>query len=442
MSQNQNRKVERKESTKTTRSKGTLKKQSIKQNEIESQLEKSSKLSLKERISTAPVSSSVGNLCRYECLKCKKVFDSRKSLNCHLKKTKHALASKEVLDNSLVKIVVHQCFICFKKVLCIKITIKEHVRKHNICSIEEYVDKTKATLGYQKIRCQMVDLHLKLNGRYEVTEDMGNLCKYKCESCDFSCHKWSLMRRHIYVKGHETEALAILKYLKTAFFHRCRMCEQLILCDTEVAKNHLRKKHEITFNKYRVGFLKLNTNFYQEYQTKLKTALLGIPSVNSKHSFVLNVDSLPEDKTTRDMGNLSFFRCAICCKSDMSFDGLNSHYRKCHQMKTPVLKYDSKLVIEARYHKCYICSRLVMCDNHILGSHVRGHKMSFSKYRKDFVLRMGFRVFPSFHEYAKNNYSFQVVQRSNHTAEDIEEQDGLILPHMLSSESDASDEET
>ncbi len=159
--------------TKIRRCSETLNQHSFKQNETENHVEKYSKISFKERMNIAPVSDSVGNYCEYECPKCRKKIKVKKTFYRHLKQSKHAIASKEIMDNSLVKIVVHQCFICFKKLLCIKTTIKEHVKKHNICSIEEYVDKTKATLGKEKTRCQMVDLHLKLNGSYEVTEDIG-----------------------------------------------------------------------------------------------------------------------------------------------------------------------------------------------------------------------------------------------------------------------------
>ncbi len=428
--------------TKTTSS--TLEEQSIKENVTKNCTEQSWKASMQERIIVAPVSDSVGNLCQYRCPKCHTIYSLWDSLYRHLKETRHALPTRTIKSNTLVKIVAHNCFICSKKVLCDRPSIRNHLRQHKMRSIKEYVDKTKATLIKGKIKCQLGELHKKLNSKYKLSENIGYLCRYKCEKCDFSCSKWMIMRQHIKIKRHELKAFSsILRYLHTASFHRCRMCEELILCDTEIAGYHLKKRHQITVNKYRAAMLKIHTSTFQEYMIKLKTAIQDIPIVKTKQSNVLKVGSLPDHMTTGNMGNLSFFRCKDCNKSGMSFASLRSHYTHSHNLKRPALKYDSKLVVEARFHKCHICSRLVMCDNYILGEHLKNsHKLTLSQYKKELVLRKGFRFFPSYHEYAGNNYSLETSQTSNNMIRNTKDKDDLILPHMLSSESEDSDKET
>ncbi len=121
---------------------------------------------------------------------------------------------------------------------------------------------------------------------------------------------------------------------------------------------------------------------------------------------ILEPKSLSDNQVTKHVGNLSFFKCPICPKSDMPYKRLVYHCKKEHKMKQ--LLYNKDHVVEARYHKCFICAKIVLCDNAILTAHVwRSHEIPLSSYVKKFVEKGGGKAFETFRDYCHNNQSFK-----------------------------------
>ncbi len=64
------------------------------------------------------------------------------------------------------------------------------------------------------------------------------------------------------------------------------------------------------------------------------------------------------------------------------------------------------------------------------------------QYARDYVLKLGFRVYPSFREYCNDQNVFKTLKQENkETKDDNDFDNGLILPSMMSSESEAGDQD-
>ncbi len=151
--------------------------------------------------------------------------------------------------------------------------------------------------------------------------------------------------------------------------------------------------------------------------------------------------SLPSFQITNDVGNLSFFRCLVCDRTNMSFASLYSHTREKHGEHMP---YRAENVVEARYHKCQICLKIVLCDSYKISKHVRSHGISRQNYNENYVLKNGGRVVNCFQEYLQNNRQVILSSRNhlNKTMIQGNSKNSLIVPSDLSSESEESDYET
>ncbi len=172
---------------------------------------------------------------------------------------------------------------------------------------------------------------------------------------------------------------------------------------------------------------------------ELKVQIKNIPVVQPKFKCTLEANSLPNDQVTRDVGNLCFFKCLRCQKSNMSFRCLSSHYLNKHKEN---IQYKIQNVVEARYHKCHVCQKILLCDLEMIRSHVQHrHSLKRHEYFENYVLKKGDRVVHTFKEYLQNDYQILKTLKSCSTsAKNPKSLDtGLIMPSDLSSESEHSD---
>ncbi len=212
--------------------------------------------SWEEAMEHAAVSDCIANLCEYRCAKCSRVFTSRQSLIGHFKKTGHACVKEVNINNFLTKIVMHKCQICSRKILSDKQCIKNHLRnKHNI-NQQEYITKTKV-----ENKCKRSEWKKEFDKRCasdlknnDISESVGNYCKFSCTRCEFSCKSWQLMTKHLYSKAHGDIISSPLKYLKTLKLHRCYICRKLVLCDNQLLTNHLKEYHKMTLPAYKKNY--------------------------------------------------------------------------------------------------------------------------------------------------------------------------------------------
>ncbi len=389
-------------------------------------------------------SESVGNLCRYECKKCNKTFNSRKKLSSHLQKTNHAVKYEKNHDSYIVKAVVHKCKICSREVWCESDIIADHLRLvHKIRSIADYIKMSgvKKTHSNQNTSDQL-NLFCERNySKYEISKLVKNLCFFECHKCDLSTFSWAKLRDHMAAE-HKSPTKIPVDYATKIKLHKCHICHKLMLCDKVFITGHLRM-HKMDESTYiRQSNVSQPKKLNDEYLLELKSKIQDIPSTEARLQVNLSPNSVDEKIVTNNVGNLTFFKCSLCTKENMSFSCLLKHRRASHQSKN--CKYDKHEVQEARYHKCLICARIILCDNQILRAHVsQKHRVSFQKYKQEYVLKNGGKVFPSLNEYFINECVLNIVQGSNSNLDlgQDEDDNGLIQPSMLSSESEESDME-
>ncbi len=367
-------------------------------------------------LENAKISDSVENLCTYQCPKCEKVFKARSIFFKHLKQSKHALRlstrSGDQVDRYLKDVIAHMCHICSIKILCEKSIIRQHMKIHHSMTMIKYCNKMNLELESQKskINKDILQLVTQLSTKLQILKKIGNFCNFSCYKCDFVTNNYASMREHIRKNGHGP-LLPYTRYLTSAIFYVCRLCDKLVPNDKDIFSVHISSQHKITLQTYRKR-VKL-PNFEEQgcqYISKLKTAIKDIPIVQPQTRRTLETNALSENQVTKNIGNLSFFKCPVCSKPNMNFAMLVNHCKKQHQHKKFI--YDKKHVVEARYHRCFICAKIVLCDNAMISSHISGtHSgVAISTYIKDFVLKGGGKVFPTFRDYRQNNQIFEIIK--------------------------------
>ncbi len=394
-------------------------------------------------IDSAPVSEAVGNLCTYKCKVCKIKYNSRDSIRHHFKESRHSDTTENSVSSSIIKTVAHQCCICKKLFVCDRAVLVVHFRMHKISSIKAYMEKYNVNEASNNL-----DTHHEINKlcktssvNHEISKQVKNLCKYSCLKCNYSCRAWTTMGIHVSSKRHGPRS-NITRHLTRVIFHQCHICSELTICDIAFIKSHVRK-HNLAMSAYytKAKQPQFTVQLYQEYVEKLEQIIQEIPVVQAQEHYVLNANALSEDIVTMDVGNISIFKCTQCDKSlYRSFSSLLRHCKVAHLLKR--LQYRPSHVVEARYHRCHICAKIVLCDNSHIILHIRNsHKMPFGPYTKNYVLESGHRVIPTFDEFNRDNDIFEKL--SCHSITEKVKRTGnnsLILPSMISSESEESDE--
>ncbi len=256
---------------------------------------------------------------------------------------------------------------------------------------------------------------------------------FACFQCEYACQGWTLMSRHINAVGHGPLQVAI-KHATEATFHRCKLCNELMLCDNHIVKNHLRI-HNLTLTQYKndMYFSSHSKKSLETlYKNKMKPYLKQIPAIGPKAQVALNEMDLPKFQVTKNTGNLSFFKCPSCTETDMSYSSFRSHCKRKHKFTNC---YNAKHVVEARYHQCHICPKIILCDNSFLSFHLsRSHKMKLRQYNTDYVLKNGNIVFPTMKEFLSNPKVFESLKFTTTKNTNQTNHKEFISADMISSE--------
>ncbi len=81
--------------------------------------------------------------------------------------------------------------------------------------------------------------------------------------------------------------------------------------------------------------------------------------------------------------NLNTYRCTECNATFETWRGLQCHSTSSHKCKVELNQFQpDELALEPRYHRCFICSIVFLCDKIFIRRHVtKVHKLSVAKYR-------------------------------------------------------------
>ncbi len=347
---------------------------------------------------------NVANLCEYQCPKCNKYYSGRLYLKVHFKTCNHVAYRKGDLNKYLVKIVAHKCHFCSKNILCDMSTILSHVQYyHSIPTCKAYCQKANIRLEHKEANLKkgFEPCHTREKVVPKVSRKIGNLCKFSCLQCKFSCGTWTTMAKHINKTEHGSGS-SPSKYATSIVLHRCLLCDEMVLCDYVLVLRHL-KRHKMTMPQYKVknDILPNYDSLEKQYILEYESITNEVPAMEALHKTTLKPNSLPDKQTTGHVGSISIFKCPHCCKSDMSYSALMAHCKNIHKMKH--IPYDKNDVVEARYHKCQICAKIILCDNYFLARHVRTcSKGTFPQYIEKHVVKNGFKVIPTFQAFKSN----------------------------------------
>ncbi len=363
--------------------------------------------SLEERLMNAPVSTAVANMCAYQCPNCKSKMIARDSLTMHFKRL-HSDFKKGKYNDYLIKIVAHQCSICSKLLLCDKRVILSHLLKvHTISSLKKYCDQENLLnmRGVPNFKIKHDIFDKRDLQRNKISKNLGNYCKFECNMCGFSSNAWRKMAKHIKENDHGRN-LGSNCYATSKTFIECSVCNQFVLCDRQIFVQHL-CKHKLTLREYNTKMKLPNLEqLLPQYHLELKKVIMNIPAVEPRRSCVSDSSHFRVNQLTRHIGNLTFFKCPLCSETGMSYRYLTIHCKKKHQLLKQ--QFNLEYVVEARYHKCHICNKALLCDKHYIKRHViKTHKINLGIYIKDYVLKNNCIVFPTFKQYQQNNQIFE-----------------------------------
>ncbi len=182
------------------------------------------------------------------------------------------------------------------------------------------------------------------------------LCRFACSNCSFTFASWRYLQAHEKNKHQKTiHTSNIEAYLFKASVHYCKICSKKVLNDCQLLASHFQSVHSMSLNQYRQQY---NCNSVQNIQkTQLSQRM-----ENAKQS-------------RSEIGNFCTFRCPRCKKIFYSMPALKYHC-------SPNLGNNCKLekIVDWRTciekvvtHKCKICSKLLLCDNEVVRSHVKNH---------------------------------------------------------------------
>ncbi len=91
-----------------------------------------------------------------------------------------------------------------------------------------------------------------------------------------------------------------------------------------------------------------------------------------------NPSSLPAEKTTHYVSNLCTFKCPSCKTTAKALNTFRSHLSAC----VGNVRFSPAQVREARYHRCCICARVLLCDRTLIHEHLKQmHKLDMSAYQ-------------------------------------------------------------
>ncbi len=343
--------------------------------------------------------TEIGDLCVFQCQKCRTIFRSLGILTIHLsqecfpKYKKNGIA--RLVKSCLIEARYHQCRWCGHISFCDIKVIEKHVRNYHRKNLFQYM--FKATINGLRSKLLLIS-HYNFKGpvlsereRREVptesiTREAENLCTFQCDKCFTECSSLLFLKSHL-VKCKGTGKFQP-DYVSSAAIHECKVCCIRMLCDREVILRHLAQVHSMPIKTY----VDIPTNNIQLITDKLikrnklsnnqisSDNILSVPLVLPLNRIKNDKSSLPNISTTNKVGNYCVYSCDTCDFKTDSWGGMKNHNVNSDHGPGHS-KYDKKYVTEARYHRCTICLRVMLCDISVIKPHVRlSHGYTLKKY--------------------------------------------------------------
>ncbi len=327
----------------------------------------------------------IGNLCLYECQKCKQIYKSKKGLQRHHKTC--VPNEKPNIRASIKKGVYHQCLICQKPILCELYSLSNHFARMHHLSPEKYCETTGCELKsvfvqygnkvqvaiHNNIECWPTDSKLytgksetptvekkkltallikKVCKNSPVSPKIENMCLFKCFKCEDFFKSWQTLKNHV-MKVHSSRNIGmtqVSKLIAKAVSHKCKVCNEVMLCDNYFITWHLRQ-HDMKVSQY--------------IQKHIYTSPINRPKVLNSQNVI---------------GNLCVYECGEC-KQIFGSKALFSKHKteEMHNTQLTPKECLTKKVI----HRCKLCNSSLLCEKAGLSEHFKGiHCISLEEYCK------------------------------------------------------------
>ncbi len=317
----------------------------------------------------ATKSSKVENMCKFECQKCNIMYKSKPGLTSHFSKTGHGKNNIGDIRKCVMKLVAHKCKVCSKLLMCDTKVIQTHIKVHKIESIKEYkklknekVHRSNKISNNKKVEMEKNDNSLENS---KVSEELGNLCKYKCPTCKQVYNSAGSLRKHFLDTRHaDLSRKALNSFLTKIVAHICKICSMKVLCDKMALYSHMflhgiksLKEYITTTKARRVEEQENNTELLQNFCKK----------ISMKYQI------------TGAVGSLCRYTCDKCDYFCQTWPTLKRHCSNSgHGPLSPATKYLAHVVI----HKCKVCDELLLADKYFIEVHLQKHQVTTRDYVK------------------------------------------------------------
>ncbi len=206
------------------------------------------------------------------------------------------------------------------------------------------------------------------------TVEIGDLCTFRCRKCKLHITSYKKLTLHepkcVGIRKQRVQRL-ICYYIQKARYHQCRICDKIMLCDTQMIENHTSKKHGMKIEDY---MFRIPRHIAQE-----NLVSMAFPNIKNFQLNAAERELVPKESITSDVANLCNFKCDKCCFRSRSFYNLRAHLFKCNGSG----KFHSKYLLDAIFHKCKICSVIFLCDKVALWHHVnKTHNLKITEYER------------------------------------------------------------
>ncbi len=350
------------------------------------------------------------NLCTFSCPVCSFTTKSWKSIQEHWADSSHGGGGGGGGgggdDGQLAAASdawYHQCARCDEVMLCQTAVIREHVGRRHGMALGEYravaadaeaegverAEERAAPGGragqVERLKREVPAVIPPLSGMVmpghllreeQVTYEKANLCQYRCPTCSRRVDTFCGMRNHSQ-KAHSGGYYCFdRRDVVEARYHRCCICFKVVLCDNAVINQHTREAHRVGSR----GYAELLAKFVASGR-RPAFAIWDVPAVDPPfETMTLPRDALPDDRVTHKVESLCVYRCPSCSWETGSWGTLKGHVLTCG-IPRPFL-FDRRHVVEARYHRCCVCSAILLCDCLPITEHVgRAHDLNMEGYR-------------------------------------------------------------
>ena len=240
---------------------------------------------------------------------------------------------------------------------------------------DDIVVLLEKTDSVKKKKPQPVPIYVKVNSNQKekiITDSVDLMCLIQC----FICKK---NRREI--RGHVRTAHKLdfeqykrlhgeTMHFSRLTYHRCKMCNKLIVYEFWNFRNHLRRSHNMDTVRYSLKYL--------EQKKKPKPA--------EQENSAVTAQTAAPTSFSNCVAEMCKFQCKICMQS---FSFLPEHVKNHHNFGFPQYKemFGNELQLTTvMYHKCNICQKILRFDRPTLQKHLAvTHKAKLGAYMKHYL---------------------------------------------------------